>query len=225
MNFENYRTEFAYKGKAIYNTLFELHSQNIKTKKQTFAVNNLEKILKATFKISSKIGFHEMSLRDLCRETGLSMGGIYSCIGSKDIIALMIKDMVKKVTIEVIETAQKNPDSSIALKEMTQNLVYTTQIMQPWFYFLYFETRSLPAHEQEDSKQIELFMISSLERLLIKVIDNKNVEQPGYNFIATTMIAMIQERYLKNWKYKNHTLSIDEFAAETLSIALKALKN
>ena len=72
--------------------------ENIKTKKPDFAVNNLEKLFKATFKISTKIGFHEMSLRALCRETGLSMGGIYSCIESKEMIAIMIKMLGLSIT-------------------------------------------------------------------------------------------------------------------------------
>ncbi|MCK5433593.1 MAG: TetR/AcrR family transcriptional regulator, partial [Gammaproteobacteria bacterium] len=98
MKFDDYKANFPYRGKSLYNRLFTLHCENIKTKKPVFAVNNLEKIFKATFKISSKIGFHEMSLRVLCRETGLSMGGIYSCIESKEMIAIMIKDMVKMVS-------------------------------------------------------------------------------------------------------------------------------
>ena len=97
MKFEEFKASLPYRGKSVYSRLFTLHCKNIKTKKKRFAVNNLEKIFRATFKISSKIGFHEMSLRDLCRETGLSMGGIYSCIESKEMIAIMVKDMVKMV--------------------------------------------------------------------------------------------------------------------------------
>ncbi len=102
MKFEDFKAYFPYRGKSVYAHLFALHCNNIKTKKEKFAVNNLEKIFKATFKISSKIGFHEMSLRELCRETELSMGGIYSCIESKEMIAIMVKDMVKMVSSDII---------------------------------------------------------------------------------------------------------------------------
>ena len=219
MKFNDYKSGFAYNGKSIYKALFDLHSENIKTKKEKFAVNNLEKIFKATFKISAKIGFHEMSLRDLCKETELSMGGIYSCIASKDIIAIMIKDMVKQVAEEIITEAQKNKNKEKAFQEIISHLIFATEILQPWFYFLYFETRSLPSHEQEDSKEIEILIVSSLERLLKEMHGNKT--DLDHHFIASMILAMIQERYLKPWKYKESDLSIEDYANETLKMALR----
>ncbi len=216
MSFIDYKRDFSYKGKSIYKALFDLHTQNIKTKKEKFAVNNLEKIFKATFKISAKIGFHEMSLRDLCRETGLSMGGIYSCIASKDIIAIMIKDMVKQISTEIIDHAQKNKNKEEGLREIITHMIYTTEILQPWFYFLYFETRSLPAHEQKDSKEIETLIVSSLEKLLKEIHGNK-IED--HHIIATMILAMVQERYLKPWKYKQSDLTIDDYANKILNMA------
>lgn len=224
MTFNDYKSANTYKGKSIYNALFELHSGNIKTKKQVVAVKNLEKIFRATFKISAKIGFHEMSLRDLCRETGLSMGGIYSCIGSKDIIAIMVKDMVKQVTGEIIEKALQHEDKNIAIHEIITHLIYSTAILQPWFYFLYFETRSLPAREQEDSKQIESLIVNTLEALMIQTHRPGNKAQNRYHFIGTMLLAMIQERYLKPWKYKQSDQAIEDYVTETLNLARSALE-
>lgn len=224
MTFNKFKSANVYKDKSIYNVLFELHSENIKTKKKAFAVNNLEKIFKATFKISAKIGFHEMSLRDLCRETGLSMGGIYSCIGSKDIIAIMVKDMVKRVTGEIIEKALQHEDKNIAIHEIVTHLIYITAILQPWFYFLYFETRSLPARDQEDSKQIESLIVNTLEALMKQTHTPGNNEQNRYHFIGTMLLAMIQERYLKPWKYKQSDQAITDYVNETLNLAHSALE-
>jgi hypothetical protein len=36
-----------------------------------------------------------MSLRDLCKEAGLSMGGLHGYIGTKDDLAAMIEDVVR----------------------------------------------------------------------------------------------------------------------------------
>ena len=223
-DFNQYKSTFPYKGKSIYNVLFELHSQNIKTKKQKFAVNKLEKIFKATFKISAKIGFHEMSLRDLCEETNLSMGGIYSCIGSKDIIAIMIKDMVKQVSEDIIEKALKQDDTQLAFQTLITDMIYTTEILQPWFYFLYFETRSLPPSEQKASKEIEVLSLTTLEDLLNESNSHKNGDQNRYHFIATMILAMIQERYLKPWKYNNSNLSIEDYTEEILKLVFSALE-
>jgi len=79
----------------IYSILFERHSDLMQTQKKRFAVANLEKILTATFNISSLSGFEKMSLRDLSKQAGMSMGAIYSCITKKEDIAYMIADIVK----------------------------------------------------------------------------------------------------------------------------------
>ncbi len=221
MNYDQFKSNFAYKGKSVYATVFERHKDDIKTKKQKFAVNNLEKIFKATFKISSKIGFHEMSLRDLCRETGLSMGGIYSCIESKDIIAIFVKDLVQLVFSEIIESSLKQNDPQQALDDLIHHSMYATDVLHPWFYFLYFETRSLPKDHQQDSKNIELNMIETIEMLVSKISSGK--KSINNRFISTMTLAMIQERYLKHWKYKSDDTNIDEHADEIIKLVHSAI--
>jgi hypothetical protein len=48
--------------------------ERIPVKKDEKAVRNLVKIFDATLAISSRKGFQAMSVRDLARDTGLSMG-------------------------------------------------------------------------------------------------------------------------------------------------------
>jgi len=225
MKFEDFKANFPYRGKSVYARLFALHGDNIKTKKEKFAVNNLEKIFKATFKISSKIGFHEMSLRELCSETELSMGGIYSCIESKEMIAIMVKDMVKMVSSDIIDNALRYKNRKHALEEIVTHHIFAAEILHPWFYFLYFETRSLPSSHQKDSKTIELRITSALESVLSEIDNNENNINKKYHFIATMALSMVQERYLKYWKYKDESLSIDNYADETLKLIYASLKN
>ena len=223
MQFEDFKAKFPYRGKSVYSRLFALHCKNIKTKKEKLAVNNLEKIFRATFKISSKIGFHEMSLRELCRETELSMGGIYSCIESKEMIAIMIKDMVKMVSSNIVDNALQHKDKKHAMEEIVTHHIFAAELLHPWFYFLYFETRSLPSVHQKDSKTIEVKITSTLESLLSKIDGNHNNDNKKYRFIATMALAMVQEHYLKYWKYKDTSLTIDDYADETLKLIYASL--
>jgi len=89
-SFKTFLDSFPLQGDELYTTVFNRHSTIIQTQKPRFAVANLEKILKATFEISTSSGFERMSLRDLSRQTGMSMGAIYSCISKKEDIALMV---------------------------------------------------------------------------------------------------------------------------------------
>ncbi len=222
MKYAEYKAQFPYKGKAVYATVFERHSEQIKTKKPKFAVNNLEKIFKANFKISSKIGFHEMSLRNLCQETGLSMGGIYSCIESKDSIAIFVKDLVQLVSSEIVTDALNQNEPEEALVDIIRHSIYTADILHPWFYFLYFETRCLSKKHQQESKNIELNLIDKIEALL-KKIDSGGPHVNHY-VIATMAVAMIQERYLKHWKYKSNNKSLDGYASEIIKLVHSAMQ-
>ena len=92
---ESFLESFPLHGDNLYQTVFKRNADIVQTQKEHLAVVNLEKILKATFAVSSESGFDRMSLRDLSRQTGMSMGAIYSCINKKEDIALMIADIVR----------------------------------------------------------------------------------------------------------------------------------
>ncbi|MCP3955406.1 MAG: helix-turn-helix transcriptional regulator, partial [Desulfobacterales bacterium] len=56
--------------------IFHKNRKTIKIKKEAVVVKNLVTIFQATLKLSNEKGFHAMSLRDLSRETKLSMGAL-----------------------------------------------------------------------------------------------------------------------------------------------------
>lgn len=166
-----------------------------------------------------------MSLRELCRETELSMGGIYSCIESKEMIAIMVKDMVKMISSDIIDNALRHKDKKHTLEEIITHHIFAAELLHPWFYFLYFETRSLPPDHQKDSKTIELRITSALESVLSEIDNHEINDNKKYHFIATMALSMVQEHYLKYWKYKDATLTIDNYADETLKLIYASLKN
>lgn len=221
-SYKQFLKVFPYKDKVLYRTVFERHPDKIKLSKEKFAVNNLEKIFGATFQLVPKIGFQAMSLRDLSSETGLSMGGLYSSISYKENIAIIVKDIVALVCTELVHQANAEEDAKLALEQVIRGYLYTSTALQPWFYFLYFETRSLPLPEQEASKNIELEQVSEMSLLLDKI---RNIESTSVSSedIATMMLAMIQERYLKPWKYKNPVATIDDYAEHCLALLHRLL--
>lgn len=222
-SYKQFLKTFPYQDKVLYRTVFERHPDKIKLSKEKFAVNNLQKIFEATFELVPKIGFQAMSLRDLSSETGLSMGGLYSSISYKENIAIIVKDVVALVCTELVDQANADADPQHALEQVIRGYLYTSMALQPWFYFLYFETRSLPLPEQEASKNIELEQVAEMSLLLDKI---RNVESTSVSSedIATMMLAMIQERYLKPWKYKKPLATIDDYAEHCIALLHRLLK-
>ena len=78
-------------------------SDSIKIKKEHVFVKNLTLIIDTTLKLSINKGFQEMSLRDLCKKSGLSMGALYSYISSKDHLVAMVHAIGQRMVIKVMK--------------------------------------------------------------------------------------------------------------------------
>ncbi|MBW1985367.1 MAG: helix-turn-helix transcriptional regulator, partial [Deltaproteobacteria bacterium] len=84
MNFSEFQDLMNVSRKDICREVFDQNRQTIRVKKEKTVIKNLDKIFVATLKISNKKGFHNMSMRDLSLETGLSLGALYAYFASKD---------------------------------------------------------------------------------------------------------------------------------------------
>lgn len=193
---------FPLAGERLYGRVFERNSDLLKTQKPKFAVANLEKILSSTFEVSAVSGFDRMSLRDLSRQTGMSMGAIYSCINKKEDIALMIADIVKLSNNYTIEYGMQGDSAWSQIERTIHYHLYASTVLQAWYFFLYFETRSLPEQEQEQSKQIEFDSIDALEKAIINGVACGEFHTADARMVANTIVVLLEDWYLKPWKTK-----------------------
>jgi AcrR family transcriptional regulator len=175
----------------IWAYLLDHHGERITVKRRKPALENLERIFNATFKLANDVGFRAMNLRDLCQETGLSMGGLYGYIASKDQLAEMIGDVVRHATHQV------------------PLLFYISEILQPWFYFVYMDSRVLQPELRQAAKNSELYVQS----LFADVIARLPARPAGSaDLLASHLMATFQDWYVKRWKYRAADVSPDQFA-------------
>ncbi len=201
-SYASFLKTFPLQGDHLFSTLFERHSDVVQTEKEKFAVANLNKILDATFDISSKSGFDKMSLRDLSKRAGMSMGAIYSCISKKEDIALMVADIVRLSSESTIKQTKKFETVREQLEQTIRFNLYSTTLLQPWYFFLYFETRTLPIQQQNESKKIETTAIQFFKELIDRGIDSGEFQCDEPSVVANMIVVLIQDWYLKPWKYK-----------------------
>ena len=199
-SFESFKASFSLHGEALYATVFDRHKSVIQTQKLKVAVINLEKILEATFSVSATSGFDRMSLRDLSRKTGMSMGAIYSCISKKEDIALMIADIVRLSSELTHKHADQSGSPWAKIEQSIRFHLYASTLLQPWYFFMYFETRCLPEQQQKASKQIELDAIASFEQQIQAGIKAGIFEISNPHMVANTIVVLLEDWYLKPWK-------------------------
>jgi len=197
---ESFIESFPLQGDFLYATVFHRNSEIIQTQKAHLAIANLEKILTATFEVSATSGFDRMSLRDLSRQTGMSMGAIYSCINKKEDIAIMIADVVRLSSELTRQHALQSDSLWSSIEESIRYHLYASSVLQPWYFFLYFETRSLPEEQQRGSKQIELDGIDGFETHIRNGVEKGEFFTNNPRMVANTIVVLLEDWYLKPWK-------------------------
>lgn len=199
----------------IWEFLFDRNSARIGVKRREAALENLEKIFVATFRLANTVGFPVMTLRDLCRETGLSMGGLYTYIENKDQLAAMIEDLVRHVTelLPAWFSFVSSPQAQI--EAILRANIFLAEMFQPWLYFVFLESRTLQPAQREDAKASELFIESHLAKLIVATGD---FSAEAAALVAAHCMSLVQDWHLKRWKFRAAQVHVDQFADSVVGV-------
>ncbi len=193
----------------VWEYLLDRNSDRIGVKRREVALENLKIIILATFRLANTVGFRAMTLRDLCRETGLSMGGLYGYIENKDQLAGMIEDMVRHVT-ELLPGWFKHVAQPLDEMEcILRAHIFLSEIFQPWAYFVFLESRTLQIDQRDIAKGSELNIQNHLASLLKTT---GRFSKSETTLLAAHCMSLVQDWHLKPWKFGGADVSADEFA-------------
>ncbi len=193
----------------VWEALLDRNADQIGVKRREAALENLEKIFVATFRLANTVGFREMTLRDLCRETGLSMGGLYGYIEHKNQLAAMIADMVLYIT-ELLEMWFEHIEAPLDRIEcLLRAHIFLAEILQPWLYFVFLETRGLDLAQREIAKTSEQNIQIHISNLIVST--GAMPLEDAY-LMAAHCMSLVQDWHLKRWKFRSANITVDVFA-------------
>ena len=211
--FANFKSQFEQTEKAIWQQIFDENKDIIKIKKEKFALPNLQLIINSTIELSNRTGFRAMSLRDLSNDTGISMGALYSYIESKkrlmEIILRQVLQMVDRA-LGAEEVAELEPRER--LHTLLRHHIYLSEVMQPWFFFAYMEAKSF----DQVGKRLAITNELRTEGLLAACL-SEGTRRGVFRAVDPVMTAslikpLLQDWYLKRWKYRRREVSPDDYA-------------
>ena len=199
-----------------YDLCREVYRENrnsIRVKKENKVLKNLERIFSATLNISNRKGFQAMSMRDLSRETNLSMGALYSYFASKEELLAILQNQRRTVTKRILDQSisQKSKPAD-NLRAVILTHLYLSEIMQPWFYFSYMEAKNLSKKEQDLAVASELYTEKLIADILKSGQTMGDFELHDPQLTASVIKAMLQDWYLKRSKYAKREISVDQYA-------------
>lgn len=207
-------------------TLWELvyarNADAIKVKRLPVALSNLRGIIEATFRLANQVGFGAMTLRDLSQATGLSMGGLYGYLQSKDALAAMIEDLIRHIGREIPNWFDQEPLSPLQrIDGSLRAHVFMSELLQPWFYFVFMESRVLGAEQRKVARAADVDFQTALAGQVRQLPGMKD----GHHafLLASHLQSVAQDWYVKRWKYKAEKVSVDEFADSLSALAAARL--
>jgi len=193
---------FPLRDNSTYEKLFTVFNESIDIRKPLVATNNLKRIFEAVFHISASSGFNRMTLRDLSKESGLSLGVIYSCINKKEDIVNMVGTVVELSTRMSAQFGQLYECPRERIEKVILFHLYSSAVLQPWYFFLYFETRNLSKDGQLRSKEIESATGRFFESAFIQGVEQGMWKCEDPKMASYITVTMLEDWYLKPWKYQ-----------------------
>jgi AcrR family transcriptional regulator len=210
--FEEFRRIVSLSMEDMCRELYLGNRESIKIKKEPVAVRNLMKIIDAALTLSNRKGFAAMSLRDLSRQSGLSMGALYTYFSSKEDLLHMIQGLsaiVYRVLLEQIEGVE---DPTTRLRRAISAHLYLSEVLQAWFYFTYMEAKNLSRQEQKKAIEGEL----ATESIFVDIVREGQAKglfrQCDAALVAAAIKAVLQDWYLKRWKYTRRKTTVEGYS-------------
>ena len=206
--------------------VYQENRRSIRVKKEDTVVKNLERIFSATLKISNNKGFQAMSMRDLSRETHLSMGALYSYFASKEELLGMMQNQRRTVTQRILDqriAQESKPAARLRAAILTH--LHLSEAMQPWFYFSYMEAKNLSKKEQDLAVASELYTEKIIADILKQGQIQRDFELRDPQLTASVIKAMLQDWYLKRSKYARRGISVDQYARFVLEFVEAFITN
>ncbi len=198
--------------------------EKIKVKNEKVAAANVRRIFDAALQLSRKKGFHAMSLRDLSESSGLSMGALYSYFESKEELRGIVLHYCPQVAARVVRAETDGLESAPdRLAAAVRAHLYLSEALRDWFYFCYMEAKNLSGEEKNDAMAGEGLTESIYLEVIEAGVDSGQFEVDDPRLAAAAVKSLLQDWYLKRWKYKRAKVSVDDYAEFVINFIGRAV--
>jgi AcrR family transcriptional regulator len=213
MTYAEFQQRFQLSAERLYREIYRANREKIQVKKEATVLRNLARIFDATLKISNEKGFAAMSMRDFSRETGLSLGALYTYVASKEELLEMILGQGRVLVLSILEEAiAREADPVARLHSAVRVHLFVSEALQPWFYFSFMEAKNMTRAEKDKTLASEIYTDRFLADILREgqaagVFQPRDPDQS-----AQAIKALLQEWYVKRWKFAKTDVSVDRYA-------------
>lgn len=207
---------------AIENSCRQMYRNNrnsLKIKNEELAVKNYMILAKATLKLCKEKGFQAMSIRDLSRETGLSLGALYYYFSNKDEIVRFVHEQGHHFIQELLNGKISGiEDPREKLHKAIEVHILLSEIAPDLFFFFFMETKNL----EKEMRIIPMLSDIWVENVYADIL-NEGKKAGIYDFdnidlIGAAIKSLLHDWYIKRWRYKQKKISVEQYIDFVISL-------
>jgi AcrR family transcriptional regulator len=163
-----------------------------------------EQLIAAATKIFIEKGYDKTSVRDISRESGLSMGNLYDYIGAKeDILYLVHQHIIQTIYRSVFDIAENEIETGLTdIIDLIENALREAFNFQDQIIMLYRESGSLRDELLKPILRLEQEYIQMFKRLLDKANEAGLYKIQDTDFVANLIVYLISFLALRRWNLR-----------------------
>lgn len=182
-------------------------------------------IVKIATGLIAKKGYNRVNTRELAAALGMSTGGLYHYIGSKEDILYLIINFTSELTSQVLDRLQaylKDMTPIVAIIESIRIYLETIEGYRDFHNFLNHIMLSLSVNDRKIIYQSESRVVEYFENLLQSGVEKGDFEIQDSKLIAHNIVAIAHTWANRGWYLKRY-YTLEKYTQEEIAVILQQI--
>jgi AcrR family transcriptional regulator len=182
-------------------------------------------IFEGASRLFTKKGYHVTGLRELSKETGISLGNLYNYINTKEDILYIIHQKAAEMILEAIDQETSDVKDPVEkLKEMIEIELLTMDKYQDLILLIYQESHALSKKSLRSLLRGEEMHIRRFQKVLEEGMKKGVFKRSNSILLANLLKMMIDSWVLKRWALRGK-VSLEEVKKEIFELVQCGIMN
>ncbi len=179
-------------------------------------------IVAAATKCFSRGGYHGTTIKDICKEGGVSPGLVYQYVKDKhDLLFLTLMHVVNENKNKIPPAIQSTQDPIVRFVAVFRTLTRVVDENRPAVMLTYREGHSLSLEYREALKRLELEHAAMISEVIDDCITAGQFEPMNADLLTFHMLIVAQGWATKYWHFRD-LISIEDYIEQNLSLLLNS---
>jgi len=161
-------------------------------------------IAKGASKLFIKKGYHRTSIREISKETGLTIGNLYDYITKKEDVLYLVFDVFHSMWVNRLEEVGvfKIEDPIKQLKTAIRKMLELVNEQRDMVVLMYTESKSLPKDYLKIILEKESRHIQCFEKILRRGVERGVFKIKDPFLLANSIVYLLSLGALRGWNFK-----------------------